>query len=358
MSNKDYYNILGVNKNSSKDEIKKAFHKLAMQHHPDKNGGDDTKFKEINEAYQTLYDDNKRAQYDQFGPSYAQQGFGGQGSGFGNGGFDFSGFQNGNFEFDMGDLGDIFGGMFGGGGRRSRERRGSDLATRVNITFAEMVHGVEKEIKIMREAQCEKCHGDGAEPGSGLEECKTCSGSGTIREIKRTILGTIQTQSICGTCEGVGKIPKKKCSTCHGAGTINKHDTINISIPAGIHSGENLRAVGYGEAIKNGKSGDLYITVTVNADKNYKREGNMLYRNIEIPLTMSLLGGEIDIETFDGDVKLKIPEGIKNGEVLRMRGKGIHTNPRGDIHIIVNTKNTKLNRDQRKLIEQLKDSGL
>src|SRR5574343_51131 len=356
---KDYYKTLGIEKGASKDEIKKAFHKLAMKHHPDKNGGDDTKCKEINEAYQTLSDDQKRAQYDQFGSNYQNMG---GGFGGGQGGFDFSGFQggfqNGNLEFDMGDLGEIFGGMFGGGSRRSRERRGNDLATRVNITFAEMVHGVDKEIKIMREAICEYCKGSGAEAGTEIEDCKTCHGSGTIREVKRTILGNIQTQSICGTCEGAGKIPKQKCTHCRGAGKVNKHDSINVHIPAGINSGENLRAVGYGEAIKNGKSGDLYITVSVQADKHYKREGNMLYRNIEIPLTMSLLGGEIDVETFEGTVSLKIPEGIKNGEVLRMRGKCIHTNPRGDIHIIINTKTPKLNRDQRKLIEELQKSGL
>lgn len=359
---KDYYKTLGIEKGASKDEIKKAFHKLAMKHHPDKNGGDDTKFKEINEAYQTLSDDNKRAQYDQFGSNYQNMGggFGGQQGGFG--GFDFSGFQggfqNGNFEFDMGDLGDIFGGMFGGGGRGSRTKKGADLATRVVITFAEMVKGVNKDIQIQHSTKCEYCNGNGAENGSEIDECKTCKGSGRIREVKRTILGNIQTESICGTCEGVGQIPKKKCSHCHGAGVVNKKQTVNVHIPAGIRTGENLRLAGYGEAIKNGKPGDLYITVAVQSDKYYTREGDIIYRKIEIPLTTALLGGEIPVETFDGTVELKIPEGIKNGEILRMRGKGIHMNPRGDIHIIIETKNTKLNREQRKLVEELKKAGL
>lgn len=358
---KDYYEKLGISKGASKDEIKKAFHKLAMKHHPDKNGGDDSKFKEINEAYQTLSDDTKRAQYDQFGPNYQNMGggFGGQqGGGFG--GFDFSGFQNGQADFDMGDLNDIFGSFFGGGGGRQAQRRnkGSDLAVRVSISFAEMVKGVDKDIQIMREAPCEHCGGNGAEKGTEMETCSTCKGHGRINEIKRTILGQIQTQSICGACEGVGKIPKKKCEKCRGAGVVNKSEKISVHIPAGIQSGENLRVAKMGEAIKNGQAGDLYISVTVTPDKVYKREGNTIYRKLEIPLTMSLLGGNIDVETFDGKVNLTIPEGIKNGEVLRMKGKGIHTSPRSDIHIIIETKTNKLNRDQRKLIEELQKTGL
>lgn len=356
---KDYYKTLGIEKGASKDEIKKAFHKLAMKHHPDKNGGDDTKFKEINEAYQTLSDDQKRAQYDQFGSNYQNMGGGFSGNA---GGFDFSGFQggfqNGNFEFDMGDLGDIFGGMFGGG-RRSRERRGSDLATRVVITFAEMVKGVNKDINIERQTTCDYCQGTGAEKGTQIDKCDSCKGSGKIREVKRTILGNFQTESICGSCEGLGKIPKKKCTHCRGAGLLNKRETINIKIPAGIRTGENLRVAGYGESVKNGQSGDLYVTVAVQSDKNYVREGDNLIRSINIPLTMSLLGGDVDVETFDGNVKLKIPEGIKNGEILRMRGKGIHFSQRGDINIIIKTDiPNKLSREQRKLVEELKNTGL
>src|SRR3989344_1146597 len=370
---KDYYEKLGISKGASKDEIKKAFHKLAMKHHPDKNGGDDSKFKEINEAFQTLSDDTKRAQYDQFGPDYAKGfaghgqtgGFGGaQGGGFG--GFDFSGFQEGfqnggnNFEFDMGDLNDVFGSFFGGGrGQNKRSQKGSDLAVRISITFAEMVKGVDKEIQIRREAPCDSCSGNGAEKGTEMETCATCKGHGRINEVKRTIFGQIQSQAICGTCEGLGKIPKKKCTKCHGAGTLNKNDIIKVHIPAGIQSGENLRVTKMGEAIKNGTAGDLYIAVSVTPDKIYKREANIIYRKLEIPLTMSLLGGEIGIETFDGKLDLKIPEGIKNGETLRMKGKGIHTNPRGDIHIIIETKiPTRLSHEQQKLVEQLQKSGL
>lgn len=358
---KDYYEKLGISKGASKDEIKKAFHKLAMKHHPDKNGGDDSKFKEINEAYQTLSDDTKRAQYDQFGSNYQNMGGGGfggqQGGGFG--GFDFSGFQNGQADFDMGDLNDIFGSFFGGGGgRQQRRNKGSDLAVRVSLTFAEMVKGADKDIEIRREAPCDSCDGSGAEKGTEMETCSTCKGHGRINEIKRTILGQIQTQSICGTCEGAGKIPKKKCTKCHGAGTVNKTDKINVHIPAGVQSGENLRVAKMGEAIKGGQPGDLYISISVSADKVYKREGNIIYRKLEIPLTMSLLGGNIDVETFDGKVNLTIPEGIKNGEVLRMKGKGLHTTPRGDIHIIIETKINKLNREQKKLIEELQKTGL
>lgn len=357
---KDYYEKLGVSKSSSKDEIKKAFHKLAMKHHPDKNGGDDSKFKEINEAYQTLSDDTKRAQYDQFGSNYQNMGGGQQGGGFG--GFDFNGnfggFQNGQADFNMGDLNDIFGSFFGGSGRQQRRNKGSDLAVRVNLTFAEMVKGADKDIEIRREAPCDSCDGSGAEKGTDMETCSTCKGHGHINEIKRTILGQIQTQSICGTCEGLGKIPKKKCEKCRGAGVVNKSEKISVHIPAGIQSGENLRVAKMGEAIKNGAAGDLYISVTITPDKVYKREGNTIYRKLEIPLTMSLLGGEINVETFDGNVNLTIPEVIKNGEVLRMKGKGLHTSPRGDIHIIIETKTAKLSRDQRKLIEELQKTGL
>lgn len=250
---KDYYNILGVSKSASKDEIKKAFHKLAHKHHPDKNGGDDSKFKEVNQAYQTLSDDQKRASYDQFGENGPQMG-GGGGQGFG--GFDFSGFgQNaGGFEFDLGDM---FGDMFGGGSRRSKARRGADLQTSISLTFKESIFGVEKEIRVTKPSTCTTCKGDGAKPGTAVDTCGQCNGHGVVKAVQRTILGSIQTTQTCPKCDGIGKIPKTSCDTCRGKGVVNQPRTIKITVPAGIQHGETLRLSGLGEAIKSGQSGDI-----------------------------------------------------------------------------------------------------
>lgn len=258
---KDYYKILDVDKSASKDEIKKAFYKLAHKYHPDKKEGDEAKFKEVNEAYQTLSDDKKRAQYDRFGSNYQNMGGGQQGGGFGGfEGFDFSGFQNGGgMEFD---LNDIFSDFFGGGGR-AQARRGRDLQTEINITFTEAILGVNKKITITKNSECEVCHGKGAKKGTKMETCKTCSGKGKIHEVKRTILGNINNTRICESCFGEGEIPKEVCEECRGKGILKKTEEISIPVPAGINNGETLRMTSQGEAVFKGTKGDLYIKINI-----------------------------------------------------------------------------------------------
>ncbi len=261
---KDYYKILGVDKGASKDEIKKAFYKLAHKYHPDKKEGDEAKFKEVNEAYQTLSDEAKRAQYDRFGSNYQNMGGGNGGAGFGGfggfEGFDFSGFQNGGgMEFD---LNDIFSDFFGGGGR-AQARRGRDLQTEINITFTEAILGVNKKITITKNSECEVCHGKGAKKGTKMETCKTCSGKGKIHEVKRTILGNINNTRMCESCFGAGEIPKEVCEECRGKGILKKTEEINIPVPAGINNGQNLKMSGAGEAVFRGTKGDLYIKVNI-----------------------------------------------------------------------------------------------
>ncbi len=279
---KDYYQILGVNKGASKDEIKKAFYKLAHKYHPDKKEGDEKKFKEINEAYQTLSDDQKRAQYDRFGSNYQNMGgFGGGqgGAGFGGfEGFDFSGFgQNGGMEFD---LNDIFSDFFGGGGR-AQSRRGRDLQTEINITFSEALLGVNKKIVINKNSECDTCHGKGAKKGSSMQTCKNCNGKGKIQETKRTIFGNISNTRMCEICFGSGEIPKEVCETCKGQGILKKNEEINIPIPAGITNGQNLKLSGAGEAVFKGTKGDLYIKVNIKIPKNISKKAKELLEELQ-----------------------------------------------------------------------------
>lgn len=358
---KDYYETLGIKKDATKDEIKKAFHKMAHKYHPDKNKGDDTKFKEVNEAYQTLSHDQKRAQYDRFG-SEGPQGFGGgQGAG-GFGGFDFSGFQNGGVEFDMGDLGDIFGEMFGGGmGRRgAQNRRGRDISTEIDLDFIEAVFGTDKSILLTKQSACAVCSGSGAKPGTKMDECKTCSGQGQIREMKRSILGSFSSIKQCEACTGAGKIPHEKCDECRGKGVLNKQEEIKVAIPAGLNNGETIRMTGSGEAIKGAPSGDLYIRINVRPHKTYRREGANLMTDVHIKLSDALLGMNYKLETLDGNLEIKIPEGINHGEFLRVKGKGVPSgSKRGDIIIRIQIKMpTKLSKKSREAIETLKQEGI
>ena len=359
---KDYYETLGIKKDATKDEIKKAFHKMAHKYHPDKNKGDDTKFKEVNEAYQTLSHDQKRAQYDRFG-SEGPQGFGGgQGGGFG--GFDFSGFNQGQggMEFDMGDLGDIFGEMFGGGmGRgRGQSRRGRDISTEIDLDFTEAVFGTDKSILLTKQSACAVCSGSGAKLGTKMDECKTCNGQGQIREMKRSILGSFSSIKQCDACAGVGKIPHEKCSECHGKGVLNKQEEINVAIPAGLNNGETIRMTGRGEAIKGAPSGDLYIRINVRPHKTYRREGANLMTDIHIKLSDALLGMNYNLETLDGTLEIKIPEGINHGEFLRVKGKGVPSgSKRGDIIIRIQIKMpSKLSKKSREALEILKQEGI
>ena len=362
---KDYYNILGVEKNASKDELKKAFHKLAHKYHPDKNKGDDSKFKEVNEAYQTLSDDQKRAQYDQFGSAGPQFNGGGQSGGFGGqgfGGFDFSGFQNGGVEFDMGDLGDIFGDFFGGGGRgRQQVRRGRDISTEIHITFFESIFGVKKKILIAKVSSCETCDGTGAKVGTKQKSCATCNGKGRIHETKRSFMGSFSTERICDACAGSGKIPEEKCATCRGAGVLNRQVELDIAIPVGIRDGEMIRMTEQGEAIQNGQAGDLYIKIHVQPHPVFHRDGQNLVMDAHVNLSDGLLGTDFIIPALEGDITVKIPEGIVHGELLRVREKGVpsKTGKRGDIIIrVLIDFPKKLSKKQKELIAELKKEGL
>lgn len=353
---KDYYDILGVEKKASKDEIKKAFHKLAHKLHPDKNGGDDKKFKEVNEAYQVLSDENKRAQYDQFGSAGPQMGGGPQGGGFD--GFDFSQFtQDGGFGFDMGD---IFGDIFGGGGR-ARNRRGADLQTSISLDFKDAIFGVEKELRITKPSTCNTCHGDGAKPGTKLHTCDQCNGKGTVKSVQRTILGSIATTQLCNKCDGVGKIPDEACTTCKGKGVVNEARTIKVSIPAGIQNGETLRLQSMGEAIKGGPSGDLYVRVGVTPHKSIVRVQHDLTMTLSIKLTDALLGAQYAVETLDGQQSVTIPAGTKIGDAVTLKGLGVplSAHKRGNFIVKLNIAlPEKLSKKAREIIEDLKKEGI
>ncbi|MFZ2150262.1 MAG: molecular chaperone DnaJ [Minisyncoccia bacterium] len=361
----DYYEILGINKGASKDEIKKAFYKLAHKYHPDKKGGDETKFKQVNEAYQVLSDDSKRSKYDQFGAGFenmGQQGGYGRGQGGGFEGFDFSnfsgGFQNGGADFD---LNDIFSDFFGGGMGRAQARRGRDISTEIQISFADSVFGTTRKILITKTSKCITCNATGAKAGSKMETCKHCNGQGKIHEQKRTIFGTIANTKLCEVCLGSGEVPKEPCEKCKGKGVLRREEEVSIVIPGGIRDGEMVRMSGLGEAISKGTSGDLYIKINVASHPVFKRDGNDLVMNLNLKLSDALLGTKYPIQTLDGEIEVTIPEGVTINEVLRVRGKGvpISKSKRGDLLIKLNIKlPEKLNRKSREMIEELKKEGI
>ncbi len=362
---KDYYKILGVEKSASQDEIKKAFRKLALEHHPDKTGGKDEKFKEINEAYSTLSDTKKRQQYDTFGSA------GPQGGSQGFGGFDFSGFQQSQDGMEF-DLGDIFGSFFGGGGRRgSRGRgghqtRGADIQVDAELSFKESALGVDRTLEYWRHVACATCKGTKGEPGTDMKICEHCGGKGTVTKVQRSILGNIEQEYECEFCGGVGKISTKKCHTCHGVGIVRHKETVTIHIPAGIESGESLRISGRGESVAGAGNipGDLYVRVRVKADTVFKKERSTVYMTQSVPLSTALGGGDIKVRSFDQDFTLAIPSGVMTGEVLRARGKGgvIDSNKdsskRGDLMITVKVDMPKkINSEVKHAIEALKKAG-
>lgn len=361
---KDYYEILGVEKSANQEEIKKAFRKLAHKYHPDKGGGDADKFKEASEAYSVLSDEKKRAEYDTYGKNWnggASQG-GAQGGGFGFGDFDFSDFagQAGQGGFQDFDLGDIFGDIFGGG-RREKTRRGRDISIDLAISFEESVFGVERKILITKTSVCKECKGSGAKTGSETITCDICNGKGKIHETKRSIFGTFSTQKECANCHGTGKIPREKCHKCKGAGVARSEEEIVVKIPAGVDNGEMVRLGGAGEAVRGGTSGDLYIKLHVAKHPTFRKEGSNLLMDLNVKLTQALLGGETTIKTLDGDLIVKIPEGVSHGEILRVRGKGVPTgrNSRGDIMIKINIQiPAKLSKNAKKIVEELKKEGL
>jgi len=357
---KDYYETLGVNKNASKEEIKKAFYKLAHKYHPDKKEGNEAKFKEVNEAYQTLSDDGKRSKYDQFGSQYANMGGSQYQGGQGFEGFDFSGFQNGGQDFDFGNLNDIFSDFFGGGGR-AQTRRGRDISTEIAIIFADSIFGINRKILITKTSACLTCHGSGAKEGTSMITCKKCNGQGQIREAKRSFLGTISSTKICEECHGAGEVPKEACDKCKGKGVLRREEEISIVIPAGIRDGEMIRMTGMGEAISRGIAGDLYIKINVAPHPVFKRDGHDLVMNLNLKLSDALLGTKYPIETLDGEIEITIPEGVSINEVLRVRDKGVPVSKskRGDLLIKLNIKlPSKLSRKSRELIEDLKKEGI
>ena len=360
----DYYKILGVDKKASKDDIKKAFRKLAHQLHPDKKGGDVEKFKEVNEAYTVLSDDQKRAQYDTYGQAFAGGGQGGAQGGWQDfGGFDFSGFQNaaGGFNGQAFDLGDIFGEFFGGGANRgSRAKRGRDISIDVELSFEEAVFGVERTFLLNKVSVCKVCKGSGAKNTNEMTECKTCNGKGKIREMKRSIFGSIEVSKGCDICDGLGKVPKERCEHCGGAGVFKKEEEVKLKIPAGIDNGEMIRLSGHGESVKGGTSGDLYIKVHVSKHKTFRKEGNDLVMNLNVLLSDALLGAEYDIHTLDGLSKLKIPEGVNTGDILQIKSKGVPIQNRGRGDILVHIKVTlpkKLSKSAREAVSKLKEEG-
>ena len=358
MSKRDYYEVLGVSKTASDDEIKKAFRKLAVKYHPDKDGGDETKFKEANEAYEVLKDKQKRQRYDQFGHA-------GVGGAAGGGGNPFEGFGGQNVHFDFGDggLGDIFGQFFGGGygGGAERPRRGRDVETSTTLTFEEAVFGVEKELHLHIDVECEHCKGSTVEPGHDMKTCDTCKGSGQQVRVMNTMFGAIQQAVRCETCQGRGKVPEKVCTMCKGKGTERREQKIKIKIPAGIDDGSTIRLRERGEAIGNGHRGDLYVHIRVKAHKHFTREGDLILSEEHISMIDAALGTEIKVATVDGTVKMKIPAGTQSGTDFKLSGHGI-PHPRSDrrgahiVSIIVDTP-TKLSKKQKELLEQLRDTA-
>lgn len=360
MEKRDYYEVLGVAKTASPEEIKKAYRKKAIQYHPDKNPGDaeaEEKFKEAAEAYEILSDPQKRQRYDQFGHA----GMGGAG-GFSGGGM--------NMEDIFAHFGDIFGGHFGGfsgfggfgGGQRGpRVRRGSDLRVKVKLTLSEVANGVEKKIKVKKLIPCSECQGTGAENNSGTETCTQCHGTGRITRIQRTILGDMQTQAECPTCGGDGKIIKHKCTHCSGEGIIRGEEVISIKIPAGVSEGMQLKMGGKGNAARRGGvNGDLLILIEEEAHPELIRDENDLIYNLLLSVPTAALGGQVEVPTIDGKVKVTISPGTQPGKVLRLRGKGLpglNSYGTGDLLINIGVYiPEKLNKEEKKLMEELAKS--
>lgn len=364
-SKRDYYEILGVAKTASDDEIKKAFRKLAVKYHPDKEGGDEVKFKEANEAYEVLKDKQKRQRYDQFGHAGVGGASSGGGGGYSGNPFEgFGGFNNGQgFEFNFGDggLGDIFGQFFGGGQQRSQgPTRGQDVEVAVTLTFEEAVFGVEKKISLMLADECPHCHGTTVEPGSSLKTCPTCKGAGQQTRIMNTMFGQIQQTVTCETCKGRGKIPERVCTVCHGRGTERREQTVTVKIPAGIDDGATIRLKERGEAIAGGPKGDLYVHIRVKAHKRFTREGDLILSEEHISMVDAALGTEIEVDTVDGMITMKVPAGTQSGTDFKLSGHGVPrlgTDKRGAhiVSIIVDTP-TKLSKKQKELLEEFNDA--
>ena len=364
MAKRDYYEILGVKKDASADEIKKAYRRAAIEHHPDR-GGNEAKFKEMSEAYGVLKDTSKRQRYDQFGHA----GVGGNGGGGGNPFEGFGGFSQGqevHFDFGDGGLGDIFGSFFGGGadgggGQRSRTARGRDVETNVELTFEQAVFGTEIDLDLKLQDSCEHCKGTTVEPGHDMKTCDTCKGSGQTTRVTRTVFGNIQQATVCQACEGRGKIPEKVCTVCHGKGTQVKSQKIGLKIPAGVDDGATIRLREHGEAVANGPKGDLYVNIRVKSHKKFMREGDLILSEEHVNMVEAALGTEIEVDTVDGAVTMKIPAGTQSGTDFKLSNHGVphlKKETRGPhivtIHVDVPTR---LNKKQKQLLEELRDNG-
>lgn len=353
MANKrDYYEVLGVQKNASEDEIKKAFRQLAKKYHPDMHPGDaecEARFKEVNEAYDVLSDPQKRANYDQFGHD-GPQGFGGGGYTYSSEGF--SGF------------GDIFDTFFGGGTRQQRNpnapQRGNDLRVDLRISFTEAAFGTKKDVELLREEECDMCHGSGAKPGTQPETCPICHGSGQVHSQQNTIFGSFASTRPCDRCRGTGKIVKDPCTRCSGKGRIRRRRTLNINIPAGIDNGQAITLRGEGEqGRRGGGNGDLYIRIAVADHDRFLRRGSDLFLNMDIDYATAVLGGEIQVSTLEGTANLKIPEGTQPGTRFRMKNQGIvriNTQIKGDLYVTVNiTVPKRLTNKQKDLLKAFQE---
>jgi len=366
--NKDYYQILGVSKESSEEEIRKAFHNLAHKHHPDK-GGDEKKFKEINEAYQVLSNKEKRAQYDEYGKVFE----GGQGGG--NQGFDFNwawgrpsqewggGTE---FDFDFGDIGEMMEDFFGGGFSRKKKdvKKGKDIEVELEVPLEDILKGKEKEINLEKLISCSRCQGKGAEPGTKVKECFSCRGTGQVQQVRRTPLGSFTRVGVCPECGGEGFQFEKPCNVCKGEGRIHGQEKVKIFIPAGVDTNQVIKIEGKGEAgKKGGKSGDLYVRIFVKSHHIFQRKGDDLYISFPISFSQAALGNEIEVPTLEGgSLLLKVPQGVESGKVLRISGKGtphFSSYGRGNMYVelLINTPK-KLTKTQKELLERLKAEGL
>src|SRR3989338_2645067 len=357
---RDYYELLGVTKTSTKDDIKRAFHKLAHKFHPDKKEGDADKFKEVSEAYSILSDDKKRAEYDSYGRVFGGGAGPSAGGGFGGAGFDFSQFQD---AFNQGgfDMGDIFSDFFGGQEAATRMRRGRDISIDLELSFRDSVFGVKRSVLLAKTGVCDSCQGSGAVMGTEMQTCKHCNGAGKVHETSNSFFGTITMVQPCKYCKGQGKIPKEKCQTCRGEGVYKKQEEIEIAVPAGINGGEMIRLTGMGEAVAGGIAGDLYVKVHVQPDARFKKDGPNIVTELSVKLSDALLGTSYKIETLEGSEVLDIPQGVTHGETLTIKGKGVPSarGKRGDFLVKIRiTLPNKLSRIARGLIEKLREEGI
>ena len=358
---RDYYEVLGVSKSATEDEIKRAYKKLARKYHPDMNPGDkeaEEKFKEINEANEVLSDPTKKSRYDQFGFAGVDPNYGAGSGAYGGAGFDF------------GDLGDIFGSFFGGGGfggfggsqqRRNGPQRGESIRMSVSVSFTEAAFGCEKEVTLDRTEQCDDCHGSGCANGTTPEVCPECRGTGTVQVRRQTPMGVFASTAACTKCGGTGKIIHQPCNTCHGNGRVHKRRTVKVSIPAGIDNGQTISLRGQGHAGKNGgPSGDLLITVMVKPHELFHRDGTSVFCEAPITFAQAVLGAELEIPTIDGKVKYTIPEGTQTGTVFRLKGKGIpvlNGRGRGDQYVTVTIETPRdLNREQKEALRKFSET--